>query len=213
MTQQLDRVSDHTPAVEVAIDELPVGSLKRAIADAGPVLTVQKDFALVFDGENLGDDDAAAAKVIASRVAHAAILYVAAFPSERWTRVQAAVALVPPSVELRLIVTGKQAPVSHREVVSIVEGLQKAAGPCSGVLQAFQDGGAGIDSHRWHRIKREVPDAVAACTCEGVDVEGLTRYMLKLGRDQSTFGWLKLPASPAKVPASATVADVAKRLS
>jgi hypothetical protein len=211
MRQRLDKLPDHPPAVEVAIDALPVGSVRRAITEEGMLLVVQKDFPLVLDDQNLGEDDAVAAKVIGESAEHAAILYVAAVPGERWARVLHALAAVPPSVELRLIVIAKHAAISAREVASIVAGLQKTAGSCSGVLEAFANASSYADSHRWHHIKREVPDAVAACTCEGVDVKRLTDHMLRLG-SPAAYGWLKLPASPVKLAASATVADLAKRL-
>jgi len=211
MKAALNKLPDQPPAVEFAIDSLPVGPTKRAISEVGSVLVVQHDFPLVLDGQNLGEDEDAAIKQFLNRIKNSKILYVAVNPDVSWLRVRHVFAALPANLELRLIVTSKPAkPKSEKDVAALINGIIKASGNCDGVMIAIGDSTTHGQTHSWHYLKPELANAVEACECENVAVESLTGVVSKLGSDQLSYGWLEL--TRFDFSGSATMSDVAKQL-
>lgn len=211
MTAKLDKLPDRPPAVEFAIDSLPIGVTKKPITESGRVLVVQRDFPLVLDGQNLGDDEEAAIALFVSRIKNDTVLYVAANPTVSWGRVRHALAVLPAALQVRLVVSSKPAkPAAEKEIGALITGLQKSAGTCSEVMNALADSASYAQAQRWHHLKRDMVSAVTKCDCEGVAVEALAGFVSKLGSDQLSYGWL--PLSTFDFPANATMADVAKQL-
>ena len=77
-------------------------------------------------------------------------------------------------------------------------------------MDALGRGASHGQTHQWHYLKQDITSAVTECDCKGVAVESLTGFVLKLGNDQPTYGWLKL--NGAENSAGATMAEVAKQL-